>query len=408
VMLEVLSDRIVESCGGWMMERSENVLLDELVELIRGAGPITFARYMELALYHPRHGFYTRGGGPWGVHRDFFTSVDAGAIFPGLLLLLFRAFWESLGSPDDYLLVDAGGGDGRFAQVVRAELDRGKPDSFSSAVRTALADRCAGGGDDRPSSIDRITFPPPAGQPLPGPCCVFANELLDALPVHLVRTNGGRLEEALVTEGSGRLALNWSKPTSAELAAYFERLDLHLCDGQPVAVNLEAGRWIRAAAAAMEQGHLVIIDYGYPAPVLFSPEIAAEPLRTFRGGREGRGPLDDSGLQDITSMVDFTSVARWAVDAGFTPHCLTDQYRLFQRLAEQLAGDRNAWERLTGGGAGDGPAERLRRGMALRALLSPEGIGGSFRVLVLSRGTRGSLPLLTGLRTPPGTGIRIE
>lgn len=391
-----------------MIEHGENLLQGELVRQIREDGPITFARFMELALYHPRHGFYTRGGGPWGDHRDFVTSVDAGAMFPSLLLPLFQAFWESLGSPGDYLLVDAGGGDGRFAQMVRSVLDRSGPESFSSAVRAVLADRCAGGGTDCPSSINRIAFPVPSGEPPLGPCCVFANELLDALPVHLVRMNGGRLEEALVTERSGRLALEWSRPTTEDLEAYFERLGLGLCSGQQAAVNLEAGKWIRNAAVAMEQGHLVILDYGYPAPILFSPETAAEPLRTFRRGREGRGPLEDPGLQDISAMVDFSSVVRWAVDAGFTIHCLTDQYRLLQRLAEQLAGDQDAWARFTGDDGEDGPVVRLRRGMALRALLSPEGIGGSFRVLVLSRGTGGSLPLLSGLRTPPGIVIPVE
>lgn len=388
-----------------MTDQNENVLQAELVELIRGEGPITFARFMEQALYHPRHGFYTRGGGPWGAHRDYVTSVDAGPVFPSLLLPLFQAFWQSLGSPDDYLLVDAGGGDGHFADSVATELSTAHPEPFSSALRTALADRCAAGQAGAPSALDRMTFPPEAVQPPLGPCCVFANELLDALPVHLVRMTGGRLEEALVAERSGSLVLCWSEPTRPELTNYFERLGLELCDGQQAAVNLEAGRWIQAAASAIERGYLVIIDYGYPAPVLFSPETAADPVRTFRGGREGGGPLEDPGLQDITAMVDFTSVARWAGEAGFTLHCLTDQYRLLQRLADQISIDPAAWERISGGGRGTGPVERFRRGMALRALLSPEGIGGSFRVLILSRGGGDPLPLLTGLRGPPGAGV---
>lgn len=381
--------------------QSHNVLKEELVELIRGGGPITFARYMNLALYHPRHGFYTTGGGPWGARRDYVTSIDAGPVFPALLLPLFHAFWQSLGAPDDYLLVDAGGGDGKFARSVRDELARSGPAPFSSAMRVALADRCSAGGIGIPQPVAGLMFPPAEGHPPLGPCCVFANELLDALPVHLVRLAGDRLEEAFVTERSGCLALCWSAPGSPALEAYFERLGLQLCEGQQAAVNLEAERWIGRAASGMDRGHLVIIDYGYPAPVLFSPAAAAEPLRTFRGGREGGGPLEDPGLQDITAMVDFSSLVRWAAEAGFTRHCLTDQYRLLQRLAEQLSADPVAWEDVVSG-TGGGAVERLRRGMALRALLSPEGIGGSFRVLVLSRGAAGSLPLLEGLRVPPG------
>ncbi|MFH1038279.1 MAG: SAM-dependent methyltransferase, partial [PVC group bacterium] len=261
-----------------MNDQSTNALQAELVELVRGKGSITFARYMEQALYHPRHGFYTRGGGPWGARRDYVTSVDAGPVFPGLLLPLFRAFWRALGSPGDYLLLDAGGGDGRFAASLASELAAADPDPFSSALRTALADRCAAGRAGAAASpFDRIPFPPEAGQPPLGPCCVLANELLDALPAHLVRMAGGRLEEAMVTVRSGRLAFHWSEPGSPELAAYFKDLDLELGDGQQAAVNLEAGRWVRAAASAIERGHLVVIDYGYPAPVLFSPATAADP-----------------------------------------------------------------------------------------------------------------------------------
>lgn len=387
-----------------MNDENHNVLQDELLELIRTEGPINFARFMELALYHPRHGFYTRGGGPWGVRRDYVTSVDAGPVFASLMLPLFRAFWQAVGSPDDYLLVDAGGGDGRFAVTVAEEL-RNDSDSFATVLRPALADRCAAGADP---ALPRIIFPPAAGQPPLEPCCVFANELLDAMPVHLVRMAGGRLEEALVTERAGGLVFDWSEPGGPELASYFESLGITLAEGRQAAVNLEAERWIREAACGIETGHLVIVDYGYPAPVLFSPETAADPVRTYRGGREGGGLLESPGQQDITAMVDFSSLTRWAVEAGFTLHCLTDQYRLLQRLAEQLSGDPAAWERLAGSGTAVPAMERLRRGMGLRALLSPEGIGGSFRVLVLSRGAAQALPLLRGLKVPPGIGIRIE
>jgi len=367
-----------------------NALMEELKKEIEEGGPITFARYMEQALYHPEFGYYTRGGGPWGEGRDYVTSVDAGPVFAGLLLPLFRTCWEAAGSPEVYPLVDAGGGDGRFAELAAAEASAGG-DAFGEALRPVLADRCAAGRS--------IAFP----GPFDGPCCIFANELIDALPVHLVRWRYGRLEEGLVAQADGRLAWQWSEPTTLRLADYFNSLGLALAEGQQAAVNLEAGAWLEAVAGSMTEGHLIIIDYGYPAPALFTAEVASEPLRTYRLGREGVGPLDDPGLQDITAMVDFTTLGRRALEAGFTVNCFTDQYRLLQRLAERLADHPADWERLTGAGHG---MERLKRGMALRALLSPEGIGGSFRVLVLSRGGREPLSLLTGLKVPSGAGFK--
>jgi len=389
-----------------MTDEGKNELAEELVGAIRRDGPMTFAAFMEQALYHPRHGFYTRGGGPWGPDRDFVTSVDTGPVFAGLLVRLFRACWESVGSPSSYRLVDAGGGDGRFLDHVRTALAADGPASFGEALEPLLADRCAAGlEDDRLPR--RIAFPPEAGDSL-GPCCIFANELVDALPVHLVRTNRGRLEEALVHEQSGRLTLGWREPTTPALEAHFRRLGMLPAEGQQAAVGLEAEQWIRAAAGAMASGHLVIIDYGYPAPVLLSPETAADPVRTYRGGREGRGLLDEPGLQDITASVDFSSLAHWAAKAGFTLRGFTDQFRLLQRLAEEVSADPEDWARLVEGGPTPGPATRLRRSMALRSLLTPEGIGGSFRVMVLSRGSVGPLPLFRGLRIPSGFEARIE
>jgi SAM-dependent MidA family methyltransferase len=374
-----------------MKEPETSALTAELAGEIRRDGPVTFARFMEQALYHPEWGFYSRGGGPWGEGRDFVTSVDAGPVFAGLMMPLFRACWEAAGAPEVYPLIDAGGGDGRFAELVSEEA-RAAGDDFGAALQPVLADRCGAGRG--------AVFPGTDS----GPCCIFANELIDALPVHLVRMQDGRLEEGLVDEAEGRFVWLWAEPTTPLLAGYFADLGVELLDGQRATVNLEAGKWLESAAGSLDQGHLVIIDYGYPAPALYSPEVAAEPLRTYRGGVEGAGPLADPGLQDITAMVDFTSLGRRAMACGFTVHCFTDQYRLLQRLAERLAEDPAVWERIAGG-AGRG-LDALKRGMALRSLLSPEGISGSFRVLVLSRGEVGRLPLLAGLKAPSGAGFQ--
>jgi len=107
-------------------------------------------------------------------------------------------------------------------------------------------------------------------------------------------------------------------------------------------------------------------------------------------------------------MVDFTSLAHWAGRAGFIFHGLTDQYRLLQRLAERISADPAAWGRLSGSGPTGNPGERFRRTMGLRSLLSPEGLSGSCRVMVLSRGVEEPLPLLEGLRTTSGFDPRVE
>jgi SAM-dependent MidA family methyltransferase len=214
--------------------------------------------------------------------------------------------------------------------------------------------------------------------------CLLANEFLDALPVHLVEGCGGRLREIYVEmDGEGRLREKPGDPSSSEVSRYFDELGLSLAEGQRAEVNLAALRFIGEAAGLLDAGYATIIDYGHEAPELFSERHFAGTLVGYRRHQLVVDPLEHPGAQDMTAHVDFTSIAREGRRAGFDAWAMTSQRNLLisMGLAELIGG-------LATAAPAEGPAgegERLRRRFALHALMSPSGMGETFKVMILSK-----------------------
>jgi SAM-dependent MidA family methyltransferase len=197
---------------------------------------------------------------------------------------------------------------------------------------------------------------------------ILANELVDALPVHLVVMRDGVLHERyVVADGDG---LGWLEdaPSTPALAAYFERLGVWPGEGCLAEVNLQGVAWMEQAAATLERGALLVLDYGYPAPELYAPERRHGTLLTYRGHALGSDPLRHVGEQDITAHVDFTSLARAGERGGLETVGLIAQAALLRRL-----GLDGYVRKLDHSALSAGDHEANRR--ALLALVEPGGLG---------------------------------
>jgi SAM-dependent MidA family methyltransferase len=214
---------------------------------------------------------------------------------------------------------------------------------------------------------------------------VFANELIDALPVHLVRVQAGQLEELYVTLSDNRLVLEPAPLSTPGLASYFERLDLLPGEGCRAEVNLAALDWMRAAAARLSRGMLLVLDYGYPAEELFSPERRLGTLLCYARHTLNSEPFARVGQQDITSHVDFSSL-RWAGESsGLVTLGLVSQRQLLYNLG--WASLRRGVERLS-----LGQAERQANLRALDGLVDLQGLG-RVRALIQQRGLGDFVPI---------------
>ena len=352
-----------------------------IVDLIRARGPITVAEFIDLALYHPTLGYYTAARQRSGRAGDFFTCVDVGPLFGEMLAAQLDEMWRLAGAPVRFDLVEAAAGNGRLARDVLDAAHRDTP-AFYEAAALHLVERSAPARD-----AQRDTLGPHAGKlassletlPVNLTGVIFANELLDALPVHLVVMRDEGLREVRVAEHDGALVTTEGPPSTPAIARYFARVGASLRPGWMAEVNLAAEAWVRDAAQRLDRGFLIVIDYGHEAAELFSASHASGTLRTF--GHHATHPgarawLDDPGGRDITAHVDLTGVRLAAEDAGLATLAALDQtyFLIGLGIADRLSRD-----------MGD-PVAALRRRLAAKTLLVPGGMGSTHKVLIFGKG----------------------
>jgi SAM-dependent MidA family methyltransferase len=344
---------------------------------------------MSWALYDPDVGYYSRPRSPLGERGDYYTSPELHPAFAALIGRLVEQVWAVLGRPNSFVLHESGPGTGRFARDLLDSLQRYQPELYtvfsyhlderSPALRLEQQRLLT-----RAGHLDRVRWVEgfESGE---APNFLFANELLDAFPVHLVERRADSLLELYVTLEDDRLALVPGPLSAPELAAYFQRLGTWPGEGCRAEVNLAALEWLRWAAAAVERGLVLLLDYGYPAELLYSPSRRSGTLLCYYQHTLNSNPLRHIGEQDITAHVDFTSLQRAGEAGGLEPLGLVSQRRLLGNLG---------WSRLRGMVESTPlpPTERAANLRALDSLIDPQGLG---RVLSLAmqRGLEDFAPL---------------
>lgn len=376
---------------------------------------ITFADYMDAVLYHPEHGYYSRGA-KLGAPGDFATSAHLSADFGEMLAVQIAQMWENLDRPQPFHLLEMGAGQGILAVDVLRYLKRHHPELFAAIAYTIVETSPALRQQQqqiRGANLRWCDWTELADASVVG--CCFSNELVDAFPVHRLVWQGGQWREVYVRldegvregdDASATLAHpgfceelgNLSTP---ELARYFEFIGIDpatLPDGYRTEVNLRALSWLETVAAKLQRGYLLTVDYGYEARRYYSPMRSAGTLQCYRQHRYHDDPYAFVGEQDITAHVDFTALQRQGdrcgLDtAGFVPQGLfLMALGLGDRMATLGQSDRPA--------TGEDVLAVMQRRDVLHSLVDPRGLGG-FGVLVQQKGVAGDRHPLRGLTTPP-------
>ena len=365
----------------------------EILRRVASGGPITFAEFMDAALYWPGGGYYSVGE-PFGASGDYYTSPMAHPVFGALLSLQLFQMWQLVDRPASFTVVELGAGDGLLCRDILT-FSANLPSEFRDSLSYLCLDRRAGRGHE--AGLPRASRAAASGVPLRGVLgCVLSNEYLDAFPVHQVQMTRGKLREVFVGLDGDELAETLAAPSTPELARRLDGLGIGLAEGQRAEINLGLAPWARAAADALEAGFVLTIDYGGLAPELYSAqERPRGSLTTYYRHTQTDAPLRRIGRQDMSAQVDFTSVVRAGEAAGLATVGFTSQRRFLENLG---------WQRFRDTLASQAPSTRLapRERQAnltgLTDLVRPGGLG-SFKVLV--QGKNMPAAQLWGLATKP-------
>jgi SAM-dependent MidA family methyltransferase len=333
-----------------------SALGDRLRARIADEGPVTFAAFMEAALYDPQDGFYARGPriGRGGAFATVPTLVP---LFAEALAHDLRALWESLERPDPFTVCEVGPGDGTLAEgLARALADL--------PLRLVLCERSEGLALAQRERLPQALHVPLAELP-PVTGAIVANEVHDACPAHLVRWP----DELLVgVDGGGRF-VRVPAPLPEALRAIVEASGARPPAGRALEVSPAQAVLQTQLADRLARGALYVFDYGEAGPGRYLRPIPR--LRTYIAGQPGGDPLAAPGTQDITVDVDVGAVRAAGEAAGLETVLDEPQPAWLRR--------HGALERAAGLPAGD--EERLW----LEALTRDDASGGSFRVLVQRR-----------------------
>ena len=358
------------------------IILDRIGE----RGPIPFADFMAACLYEPGLGYYTSPGRKVGAEGDFYTSINVHRVFGRLIAREICRMWEEMGCPASFDIVEAGAGHGQLAtDVLDAVCELNS--QLYEGVRLTLVEAEPSLAEVQGKLLERhlakVSWSAPADLAegkLRFSGCLYSNELIDSFPTHLVEMTPEGLREVFVAAEGDQFSEVLDSPSTPELEAYLSRLGITLNPGQRTEINLNAVRWLESAAASLERGFILTIDYGYLAPELYGPMRLNGTLLCYYRHTTEENPYIRVGLQDITTHVDFTTLALRGEELGLSKVWYGEQYRFL--MAAGMMQELMALE-----AAAKNEKEQIAIRISLKKLILPEGgMGDTFKVLIQAKG----------------------
>jgi len=395
-------------------------LISEIKKQIEKKGRITFAEFMDIALYWPGKGYYTSENVRWGKDGDYLTSIDVSPVFGRLLAYQINEMWQNLGSPPQFSIIEVGAGREELSFHIRDTIKKLFPEFYKAVdfqlvdvnpVRELCSLTIEDGGIEPPSlrndlyhrqeSVafsngvnpihiqkleERTSFHSSIEDIKPGITgCIISNELIDAFPVHRVVEMDGLKEIYVGYEDAGFMEIRGELSTSG-LNDYLEKIGIKLEQGQKAEINLKALDWIKSIGALLERGFVITIDYGLPARELFRHNRNGN-LLCYYMHTMNNNPFHQIGYQDITAKVDFTSLAATGRDAGLEVTGFTTQFYFFMGIG--ALGEFKEVEELNMGNL-----DAFQWNQGIKELMLPGGMGDDFKVLIQHKDVEA--PLLKG------------
>jgi SAM-dependent MidA family methyltransferase len=371
-----------------LLAGSSPLIVARLRDEIAASEPITFARFMDVALYDPEDGYYRAAERRPGRSGDFLTAPEATPLFGISIARQIADCWERLGSPAQFVLREYGAGVGGFAYDILAGLSEASPGAFA-AIEYRLVDVNEAVLGDALAAMSQVGLSEKveaelaesgvALEPIEG--VVLANEVADALPVHRLVWRDGEPRELLVGWRDGWFA-EFEGSCSAEALQSVEQLlandEVGFSDGDRFEVSPAAANWFRQSVEALRRGYSLTIDYGYPAVELYRAHRLEGTVRGYAGHTVTDDPFLRVGRQDLTAHIDFSALIRAGETAGMRLAGLTTQgdFLAALGLGQHLVAMQQE--------PGITMEQYLAAQAAVLRLIDPAGLG-RFRVLAMAK-----------------------
>ncbi len=294
-------------------------LQSSIKQQIREDGPIDFATYMQLALYHPQWGYYTRGGANIGKSGDFYTSVSIGACFGIILAMRIHQEWMQQKQPSSFNIIEIGANTGQLAKDILDTLDRMFP-QFYKLTRYHIAEHLDAAQLTQRQTLaqhaDRVHHHADLTDIQEGNGILLSNELIDAFPVHLLELDQGVWKQRMIGIENQQLAFTLEPLCDPALEAFCATLPEDLPEGYQTEFRPGLLEFTTAAATALKQSSVITIDYGHTRSSYYAPARSTGTLRCYHQHQADEKPLETPGLKDITAHIDFTQLATAYQAAG--------------------------------------------------------------------------------------------
>lgn len=352
--------------------------MESLREIIKAeierVGPISFERFMELALYHPIHGYYMKERIPWSRSGDYLTAPTLSGLFGALVSIQLKEFWEIMGRPKEFLVVEIGPGDGKLAKDILSFVSENEK-GFFKALRYGLVEKNESfkiAQKKNLSIFQNISFYGDISELPEFDGVVLTNEVFDSIPTRVVDVDGkvrevyvgvkdGEFEEVLFD--SGRDLVDYLQMLSAPLGRKF-RAEL----------STKMGDLIHDISGKLTKGFMLTFDYGLTSKEYFMPERKRGTLLCYFRHRFHENPFINVGDQDITYHVNFSLFKLFAesCDLKTVGFCPLGSFLVSLGFDDLFT---PSFKKLS-------PEELMN----FKALITPYGFGENHRVMVNSKG----------------------
>ncbi|MBS8264884.1 SAM-dependent methyltransferase [Mesobacillus boroniphilus] len=354
--------------------------MKELITQFIDASPekmITYAEYIELALYHPEEGYYIKERQKIGKEGDFYTSSNVSDVFGKLIGKWFAKNFKNLGLPPS--VCEIGAGNGRFARAFIQGWNEWKDETLTYCIVEAspyhrTLQEAELNGLEEVDILYADTFAYTGMKQ----GLIFSNELFDAFPVHVVEKSEGIVKEVFIVHENGQLKESMLPVMNDRIIAFLNDQELELAEGQRIEIPLAFEPFIKSIADHFMKGIMVTVDYGYTKEEWMHPSRRRGSLRGYYQHQMHHDVLQHPGEMDITSHVHFDALKsigeKYSLD--FVQKMRQDEFLMAAGILEELAEhhDPNPF------------SEASKRNRAIRSLILPGGISQSFDVVVQAKG----------------------